>query len=89
MRVPAATVPGARYYAYRIAGPFAPHEGHRFDAQKILLDPYATGVFFPPAFSRTAAAPARRKRRPGAAGRAAGASRLPRRAAAARPALRP
>ena len=55
LRVPAAAIPDARYYAYRMTGPFAPHEGHRFDGQKILLDPYATAVFFPPAFSRGAA----------------------------------
>jgi isoamylase len=44
---------GARYYAYRVAGP----EGapHRFDARMVLLDPFATQVFFPPDFSRAAA----------------------------------
>ncbi|GJP55788.1 hypothetical protein CLOM_g14776, partial [Closterium sp. NIES-68] len=28
-------------YGYRIDGPFAPQKGHRFDASKIVLDPYA------------------------------------------------
>ena len=55
MRVSAAASEGARYYGYRIAGPFDPSQGQRFDDQKILLDPYATGVFFPPGHDRTAA----------------------------------
>ncbi len=46
---------GARYYAYQVDGPFDPAHGDRFDRDKILLDPYAKGVFFPPAFSREAA----------------------------------
>ena len=54
-RVPSADVPGAAYYAYRVDGPHGAGAGHRFDAEKILLDPYARGVFFPPAFSRAAA----------------------------------
>jgi glycogen operon protein len=28
-------------YAYRVHGPYAPEEGHRFNANKLLLDPYA------------------------------------------------
>jgi glycogen debranching enzyme GlgX len=28
-------------YGYRVAGPYAPDEGHRFNANKVLLDPYA------------------------------------------------
>ena len=31
-------------YAYRVHGPFAPEEGHRFNPHKLLLDPYAKGV---------------------------------------------
>ncbi|GJP78821.1 hypothetical protein CLOP_g9089 [Closterium sp. NIES-67] len=31
-------------YGYRIDGPFAPQKGHRFDASKIVLDPYAKAV---------------------------------------------
>jgi isoamylase len=47
--------PAACYYAYRVEGPSDPGHGHRFDAQKILFDPYAEEVFFPPDFSRKAA----------------------------------
>lgn len=28
-------------YAYRVYGPYAPHQGHRFNPNKVLLDPYA------------------------------------------------
>ena len=45
----------ARYYAYRVEGPWDPAQGHRFDAQKVLFDPFAENVFFPPDFSREAA----------------------------------
>ena len=37
-------VPTARpgtIYAYRVHGPYAPEEGHRFNHNKLLLDPYA------------------------------------------------
>jgi isoamylase len=54
-RLREAEMPNARYYAYRVEGPSQPSEGHRFDAAKILLDPYAKAVFFPPNFSRDAA----------------------------------
>ena len=47
---------GASVYAYRVEGPHDPDRGHRFDPQKILLDPYARSVFFPPEFSRDACA---------------------------------
>lgn len=57
-RLPAAVVDRATYYAYRVEGPFDLHAGHRFDADKILLDPYARSVYFPPEFSRTAASEA-------------------------------
>jgi isoamylase len=46
---------GARYYAYSVSGP---HEGTArrcFDSDKVLLDPYAKAVHFPPAFDRGAA----------------------------------
>ena len=51
-------VDAARYYAYRVSGaaPATAAEWHRFDSDKILLDPYATSVFFPTAFNRDAAA---------------------------------
>ncbi|THV21567.1 glycogen debranching protein GlgX [Peteryoungia ipomoeae] len=32
---------GARY-GFRVHGPYAPHEGHWYDASKLLVDPYAT-----------------------------------------------
>jgi len=53
--VPRKAAPAARYYAYRVEGPWDPGQGHRFDAQKVLFDPFAENVFFPPAFSRAAA----------------------------------
>jgi glycogen debranching enzyme GlgX len=31
-------------YAYRVDGPWAPELGHRFNADKVLLDPYARAV---------------------------------------------
>ncbi len=31
-------------YAYRVDGPYAPEEGHRFNPNKLLLDPYAREV---------------------------------------------
>ena len=31
-------------YGFRIAGPYAPHEGHRFNPNKLLVDPYATAI---------------------------------------------
>ncbi len=31
-------------YGYRVYGPFNPFEGHRFNANKVLLDPYARAI---------------------------------------------
>jgi glycogen debranching enzyme GlgX len=31
-------------YGYRVDGPWAPEQGHRFNASKVLLDPYARAV---------------------------------------------
>jgi len=31
-------------YGYRVAGPYAPQQGQRFNANKVLLDPYARAV---------------------------------------------
>ena len=31
-------------YGYRVEGPWAPDEGHRFNAAKLLLDPYAKAI---------------------------------------------
>jgi isoamylase len=44
----------AKYYAYHIDGPHTPEHGLRFDPAKILLDPFAREVFFPPHYDRAA-----------------------------------
>src|SRR6202041_2949751 len=31
-------------YGYRMSGPYAPELGHRFDPEKILLDPYGRAI---------------------------------------------
>ena len=36
-------LPG-HYYGYRVNGPYAPAEGHRFNPAKLLLDPYAKAI---------------------------------------------
>ena len=54
-RVPEEELRGATLYAYRIDGPYDPSSGHRFDAQKVLLDPFALSVYFPPEYSRSSA----------------------------------
>jgi isoamylase len=54
-----AFVPGLRagqVYAYRAHGPFEPTRGLRFDAQKVLLDPYGCAVAVPASYDRKAAA---------------------------------
>ena len=37
-------LPEGTLYGYRVYGPFLPHEGHRFNHHKLLLDPYAKQV---------------------------------------------
>jgi len=40
-------LPGVRpgqLYGYRVYGPYDPLRGHRFNANKVLLDPYAKGI---------------------------------------------
>jgi isoamylase len=62
-RVPAASCGGARYYGWSIDGPSLvdslknpdPGDWHAFDASKVLLDPYARVIFFPPGYDRDAA----------------------------------
>ncbi len=52
-------VPGlgpGQVYAYRAHGPFAPERGLRFDADKVLLDPYGLAVAVPARYDRDAAA---------------------------------
>jgi glycogen operon protein len=53
--VPALRVPDAAYYAWRVDGRNDPGAGYRFDPEKVLLDPFAPAVFFPPEYSRQAA----------------------------------
>jgi glycogen operon protein len=51
-------VPGihaGQLYGYRVHGPFDPGKGMRFDAAKVLLDPYGRGVAVPRDYSRKAA----------------------------------
>jgi isoamylase len=50
-RIPISELAEARYYAYSVSGQTAP-QLHSFDPQKILLDPNAKCVFFPPGFDR-------------------------------------
>ena len=39
-------VRAGQLYGYRVYGPWAPKLGHRFDPDKVLLDPYARGVVY-------------------------------------------
>jgi glycogen operon protein len=51
-----AFVPGVKpgqLYGYRVQGPFDPRNGLRFDATKVLLDPYGLGVAAPKDYRRT------------------------------------
>jgi len=51
-------VPGmqpGQLYGYRVHGPFDPDMGLRFDADKVLLDPYGRGVVVPKNYNREAA----------------------------------
>ena len=56
-RIPRADLCNAVYYAYHVDGPFPTgrFEWHAFDPTKVLLDPYAKEVFFPPGMDRLAA----------------------------------
>lgn len=53
--LPAAKLQGAALYGYKVEGPRDPAAGHRFDSEKILLDPFAPSVYFPPGFDRETA----------------------------------
>lgn len=33
-----------QFYAYRVAGPYDPQQGHRFNESKLLIDPYARAI---------------------------------------------
>jgi isoamylase len=37
-------IKAGQLYGYRISGPYAPDLGHRFDPEKLLLDPYAKAI---------------------------------------------
>ncbi len=50
-RIPLSEIRGARYYGYSVSGETLAYI-HSFDPDKVLLDPYATCVFFPPDFDR-------------------------------------
>ncbi len=39
------TVAPGQLYGYRVHGPYAPEQGHRFNPHKLLLDPYARKLF--------------------------------------------
>lgn len=56
-RVSVEEVREAAYYGYRVSGPTqqSADELHSFDCEKLLLDPYAKSVFFPPEFDRSTA----------------------------------
>lgn len=56
-RIPFETMQDVIYYAYRVDGSVTNdhQQWHTFDPDKILLDPYAKSVFFPPDFDRLAA----------------------------------
>jgi isoamylase len=48
-------VPGleaGQIYGYRAFGPFEPHQGLRFDAGKVLFDPYGKAMAMPDRYSR-------------------------------------
>ena len=54
-RLAADKVANARYYAYSVEGPNDQNaEFHAFEPDKVLLDPCATLIFFPPNFQRSA-----------------------------------
>jgi len=56
-RVPEAIVGSSRYYGYVVEGPdpTGPFEVHAFHREKLLLDPYARCIAFPPSFDRSSA----------------------------------
>ena len=48
-------ITAGQLYGYRVDGPFDPESGHRFDRDKVLLDPYGKCVARPAGWSRAAA----------------------------------
>ena len=56
-RVQLPALRNARYYGFIVDGPepIGPFEAHAFHPEKLLLDPYARSIYFPPRFDRAAA----------------------------------
>ena len=56
-RLPRQALPDVCYYGWSITGPKVngTPDWHAFDGEKVLLDPYAKAVYFPPGFNRHAA----------------------------------
>jgi isoamylase len=50
-----AGIPSGQLYAYRVDGPYQPKQGHRFNFNKLLLDPFATTISLMPAWDFGAA----------------------------------
>ena len=67
-------IKAGQLYGYRIIGPYAPDLGHRFDPEKLLLDPYAKAISSRN-YQRSAAA--RSGDNAGAAAKSIGCSRVP------------
>ena len=61
-RLPAVTIEQCRYYGYVVDGPATTNhvEIHAFHPEKLLLDPYARSIEFPPEFARATALDDRR-----------------------------
>jgi len=49
-------------YGYRVYGPFEPSKGFRFDATKVLLDPYGRAVVVPARYNRAQHTKGRQRR---------------------------
>ena len=68
-------------YGYRVHGPYAPEQGHRFNPAKLLLDPYARALSGSVALELRAREPSRRPagrcRRPRPPTRATARARMP------------
>jgi isoamylase len=45
-------IQAGQIYGYRVYGPFEPERGMRFDAGKVLLDPYGKAVVIPAGYNR-------------------------------------
>jgi glycogen operon protein len=48
-------IPPGQLYGYRVDGPYNPQEGHRFNFNRLLLDPYATAITRLPSWDFAAA----------------------------------